>query len=64
MNTTNLFTASAAARELGVTKVSIVRWIKAGKVPAFKVGFGIRAEWRIERDVVMGMKKHNKVVQP
>jgi excisionase family DNA binding protein len=61
MTTTNLMTATEAAKELRVTKLTFVRWLKDGKVPAFKVGFGIRAEWRIERDVVMAMKKHNQV---
>lgn len=63
MSNKNLLTATEAAHELRISKLTLVRWLKSGKVPAFKVGFGIRAEWRIEYDVVMGLKKHNTVVQ-
>lgn len=52
-----MMTATEAARELRVTKLTLVRWLKAGKIPAFKVGFGIRAEWRIERKIIEDIKK-------
>lgn len=41
-----LISAAAAARELGVNKSTMTRWIAAGKVPAFKTPGG---HWRIRR---------------
>lgn len=44
------YRASEAAYMLNIKKLTLVRWIKKGKIPAFKVG--PRADWRIEREVI------------
>ena len=60
----NILSAAEAAGRLRVTKQTVVRWLKLGLIDGFKVGYGIRAEWRIEASVVEKMKKYNQVVQP
>jgi len=59
MSDKKLFTATEAARELNVSKVTLVRWLKDGNIPAFKVGFKTRKDWRIECEVIMNLKKTN-----
>jgi excisionase family DNA binding protein len=59
MTNKKLFTATEAAKELNVSKLTFVRWLKDGRIPAFKIGFGTRKDWRIEADVIDGIKKMN-----
>ncbi len=57
------YSASAAAKYLGVSKWTVVRWLKTGLIPGYKVGFGVRAEWRIDLPILENIKKHNGTAQ-
>ncbi|MBV5330600.1 MAG: helix-turn-helix domain-containing protein [Chlorobium sp.] len=59
MSDKKLFTATEAAKELSVHKRTLVTWLKEGRIPAFKIGFRTRKDWRIEYDVIMNIKKTN-----
>ena len=41
-------TAAAAARELGVNKSTVTRWIAAGKLPAFRTPGGHHRVRRVD----------------
>ena len=40
-----LLTAREAAERLGVEKITIVRWLRSGRLPGIKIG--TRGDWRI-----------------
>lgn len=53
-----LTTAEAAAR-IGVTRQTIARWIREGKLPARRIQVGQRAIYRIDRrDLVAFVKQY------
>lgn len=64
MEQSKIYSAAEVADKLRVTKQTVVRWLKMGLIEGFKVGYGIRAEWRIEASVVEKMKKYNQADRP
>jgi excisionase family DNA binding protein len=45
-------TPAEAARELGVSAVSVRRWASSGQLPAVRLGGGELARYRIEREAL------------
>ena len=46
---TDLYTTTEAANALKISKLTMLRYLQSGKIPAFKVGFGKRKDWRVEK---------------
>lgn len=51
---TQMVTRREAAEALNVSRMSILRWIRAGKLPAVKVG----RDWKIRADVIEAIQQH------
>jgi excisionase family DNA binding protein len=59
MSTEQVYSAKQAAELLKVHKVTIVKWLKSGAIPAFKLGIGPRAEWRVKHnDLMIAINEH------
>lgn len=53
----NLMTVKEVAESLRVTPRIISIWLKKGKLPGYKVGFGKRKRWRISREALQSFLK-------
>jgi len=51
MDETSFFTVDELAKHLRVHPITIRKYIKNGRINAFKVGYGKRSPWRIPKTV-------------